>query len=218
VWPLAPRAQQPALPVIGLLSNTPFKTYSDELFAAFRRGLAETGHVEGENVAFEYRTAESHYERLPGSGERSRAPSPSGDLHRQQCLINHANPLSEGYLKEQVDLANRLGVRQLILEAAQAKSSVPSRLSLSNGATRLSWQQIVSSWPNAPKSSRWRLAIGSPPYFVREFVETGGLTSYSSPLADAYRQAGAYVGRMLNGEKPGDLPVQQPTRFELAGP
>jgi putative tryptophan/tyrosine transport system substrate-binding protein len=60
--PLAVRAEQPALPVIGLLSSTTFETYSDE-FAAFRRGLAETGHVEGQNVAFEYRTAESHYDR-----------------------------------------------------------------------------------------------------------------------------------------------------------
>jgi putative tryptophan/tyrosine transport system substrate-binding protein len=63
-WPLAVRAQQPALPMIGLLSSTPFETYNDE-FAAFRRGLAETGHVEGQNVAFEYRTAENHFDRLP---------------------------------------------------------------------------------------------------------------------------------------------------------
>jgi putative tryptophan/tyrosine transport system substrate-binding protein len=64
-WPLAARAQQRALPVIGLLSSTPFETYSVELFPAFRRGLAETGHVEGQNVVFEYRSAEDHYDRLP---------------------------------------------------------------------------------------------------------------------------------------------------------
>ena len=63
--PLAVRAEQPALPVIGLLSSTPFETFSDDLFAAFRRGLAETGHVEGRNVVFEYRTAENHFDRLP---------------------------------------------------------------------------------------------------------------------------------------------------------
>ena len=62
--PLAVRAEQPALPVIGLLSSVPFETYRDGL-PAFRRGLAETGHVEGENVAFEYRTAENHFDRLP---------------------------------------------------------------------------------------------------------------------------------------------------------
>src|SRR5215467_6122105 len=63
--PLAVRAEQPALPVIGLLSSTPFATFSDELWAAFRRGLAETGHVEGQNVAIEYRSAENHFDRLP---------------------------------------------------------------------------------------------------------------------------------------------------------
>jgi putative tryptophan/tyrosine transport system substrate-binding protein len=62
--PLAVRAEQPALPVIGLLSSVPFETLNDA-FAAFRRGLAETGHVEGENVVFEYRTAENHFDRLP---------------------------------------------------------------------------------------------------------------------------------------------------------
>ena len=62
--PVAVRAEQPALPVIGLLSSIPFDTLSEE-FAAFRRGLAEIGHVEGQNVAFEYRTAENHFDRLP---------------------------------------------------------------------------------------------------------------------------------------------------------
>ena len=67
MWPLAVRAQLKAMPVIGVLSTGspgPSSTFAP-LMAAFRQGLSESGYVEGQNVAIEYRYAEDHYDRLP---------------------------------------------------------------------------------------------------------------------------------------------------------
>src|SRR3954470_1679127 len=76
-WPLAARAQQSPIPLIGFLSGVSFESYADRV-GAFHRGLRESGFVEGQNVAIEYRSAEGRYDRLPEL---------ASDLVRRQVMV-----------------------------------------------------------------------------------------------------------------------------------
>jgi putative tryptophan/tyrosine transport system substrate-binding protein len=133
-------------------------------------------------------------------------------------LVNPTNTSFSGaLLKEQAEAARRLGVRLLMLNA-----SSPS--DIDRAFTTLVEQQAGALLVGPDTffvgqrdqlvalAARYRVPTS---YFRREFIEAGGLISYSASVVGASRQNGVYVGRILKGEKPRDLPVVQPTQFEL---
>jgi putative ABC transport system substrate-binding protein len=131
---------------------------------------------------------------------------------------NEQNPAGvERYTREMQDAAHAKGVQLLVLKASsenEIDAAFASLVELHAGAL------VVASDPFFTQRGKQLVALaahdGIPAtYHLRGFVTAGGLISYSSRVQDLYRGAGAYVGRILKGAKPTDLPVQQPTRFEL---
>ena len=132
-------------------------------------------------------------------------------------LLNPKNPDSEDEAKDVQEAARALGIQILVLNAgteneidAQFKKLVEQRV----GALMLGADTFFTSQRAriATLSTYLRIPTADS---VREFPEAGGLASYGASLAGIYRQAGIYVGRILKGDKPADLPVQLPTAFEF---
>ncbi len=284
-WPSVVRAQQTAMPVIGYLNSTSPGPYALFL-AAFRQGLGETGYVEGQNLAIEYRWAENHLDQLPalvadlvgrkvdmivtaggpppavaakratsttpilftavgdpiGAGLVARLARPGGnvtgfsilvvELNPKRLellsqllpearvvalLVNPKNPSSERVISDVQEAARTKGMQLPILKAAsesEIDAAFASLVQMQVGAL------VVGSDPFFNSRREQLVALASHHsvpaiYEWREFAAQGGLISYGPSLTSVNRQAGTYAGRILKGEKPADLPVQQPTKFEL---
>jgi putative ABC transport system substrate-binding protein len=132
-------------------------------------------------------------------------------------LVNPSFPPSEKQLKDLAEAASHLGVR-LITVSAEAESAFEPAFNMF--AEQRAGALLVAADPlfNSRRDRLVELAAHRKLpaiYEFREFTEGGGLMSYGASLADGLRQVGRYAGQILRGAKPADLPVLQPTKFEL---
>jgi len=284
-WPLIAHAQKTATPLIGWLASGTSKGYVPYA-AAFRQGLNETAHVEGQNVTIEYRWAEGQNDQLPAlaadlvrrqvtviaaagtpsafaakaatasipivfstaldpveAGLVTSMNHPGGNitgvsnyiavlvtkqfelLHELipnsrvfGVLVNPTDPNITAQVTRDVQAAARaLGQEIHILNASnesQIDTAFKTLIQLQAGAVVIGADTFFTSRRDQIVALAGRHAIPTV-YFLRDFVAAGGLMSYGSNLADTYRLVGVYAGRILNGERPGDMPVQQATKVEF---
>jgi putative ABC transport system substrate-binding protein len=283
-WPSAARAQQKAMPVIGFLANGSRISLAG-FIAAFGQGLRETGYVEDQNVAIEYRLTEGRYDRLPaliadlverkvdviaaiGTPTARSAKSttsaipivfnvgddpvesslvaslarPGGNLTGVTTLNIELHPkpleLRPDLLPQAKVIAllvNPMGPQndRIVRQAEETAVAKGLQFPVLNASTE---SEIEAAFATLIQLHAGGLVSGSDPFFTsrreqivalaarhrvpaiyqwREFTASGGLISYGPSLSTAYREVGIYVGKILKGARPADLPVQQPTRFEL---
>ena len=213
VAPLAVHAQPKPQTTVGFLRSTPAQPFT-HLVTAFREGLGETGFVEGQNVAIEYRWANNHLDRLPAlAAELVRLP-----VAVIAMLLDPNWPGSNAELPEAQTAARAMGLRTVPVRAANERQLEPAFAAIVRaGAGAL----LVAGSPLFSSNSRPLVALAARHaipaiYDLRDHVAAGGLISYSASFTGAYRQAGVYTGRILKRAKPSELPVLQPSTFELA--
>jgi putative ABC transport system substrate-binding protein len=283
-WPLAARAQQRSVPMIGFLSGASAWGYGARVVDAFREGLKEAGYVEGRDVTVEYRWAEGHYERLSALTEDLLSHQVAvivangpGAVAAQSVatstpivFVTAADPVATGLVTSLNRPGRNLtGLTLLGVELAPKKLQmlhelVPvvkdfglllnptnrnanSQLTQTDAAARglglqlhvlhaKSERDFDTVFPEIARLQLGALVIGTDGFFnsqseqlaaltlrhsvpavfqYREFTAAGGLMSYGTSLTNTYRQAGGYVGRILRGDQPANLPVQQATIVEL---
>jgi putative tryptophan/tyrosine transport system substrate-binding protein len=132
-------------------------------------------------------------------------------------LVNPVDPRAEAQTKDMREAAQALGLQIQVLNAsteAEINTAIATLPELRAGALLVSTGELFRRRAELiPElAARQRMPVI---YQYRDFVAAGGLISYGTSLTDAYRLAGIYAGRILKGEKPADLPVLRPTKFEL---
>src|SRR5262245_12437141 len=284
-WPFAALAQQQSVPMVGFV-HTASPGDASHFVAAFRQGLKETGLVEGQNLAVEFRWAERHHDRLPelyadlvrrqvsvivaAGGEPSpqlakaatqtipivftanndpvrqglvaSLNQPGGNVtgitifgaaavaKRLQLLheltpqtatvaylVNPNNPNGGIELSAAETAAHSLRIKMLVINAG-SESEIETAFAAmdQHRAGALLVASDTFFWQRRDQLSSLAARHRIPAiYYLREFAQAGGLITYGNSVPEMYRQVGIYTGRILKGEKPGDLPVQQSSKFDL---
>ena len=133
------------------------------------------------------------------------------------ALVHRDSPQAEAERSDLPPAAQAMGLRLLILEVGSSSdidSAVMSAIQSGAGALFVGGGGFMNSQRDKLVALAARHNIPAS-FIVRETVLAGGLMSYGPSQADAYRQAGGYVARILKGERPGEMPVMQSTKFEL---
>ncbi|MFZ0101450.1 MAG: ABC transporter substrate-binding protein [Pseudolabrys sp.] len=133
-------------------------------------------------------------------------------------LINPNNPAADEQIKVAQVAARSLGLQFYVAKSRSENDFEPAFAFLTQqqvGALVIGGDALFNSQHARLAALAARHALPTI-HFAREIVAAGGLMSYGTNVRDAYRQAGVYVGRLLRGAKPADLPVMLPTKFELA--
>ncbi|MBI4203724.1 MAG: ABC transporter substrate-binding protein [Betaproteobacteria bacterium] len=136
-------------------------------------------------------------------------------LTRVGLLINAADPFAKSFVDEAQAAAKRTGVQLHVVDVRRPQEIDAAFAAMTNqraGAVIVQGVLTASAWQAGDLAVRHRLPSLSN---LKQFAESGGLMSYGANFTDIYRRAASYVDRILKGAKPGDLPVEQPTRFEF---
>ena len=132
-------------------------------------------------------------------------------------LVNPANPAADLQLRKLQEAAGVIG-RQIVILRATTAAEIDTAFEIAARRGTAALLLVQDPFYNSRREQLVALAARHKKpvaYPLREFADMGGLMSYGHDLVDGYRQMGVYAGRVLRGEKPADLPVVQPTKFEF---